>query len=85
MLSGTPVVASALPGVREPIRLTGMGETVPVGDAAALASAVARVIAGRDRYVRPRAEIKSVFDPERCVESYETLFQHLVVTGAKPR
>ena len=26
MLSGTPVVATELPGVREPVRMTGMGE-----------------------------------------------------------
>ena len=38
MLSGTPVVASDLPGVREAVRRTGMGEIVPARDAAALAS-----------------------------------------------
>jgi glycosyltransferase involved in cell wall biosynthesis len=85
MLGGVPVVASALPGVREPIRLTGMGETVPVGDAAALADAIARVIAKRNHYVRPRAEIEAVFDPDRCVDSYERLFQDLLVTSGHPR
>jgi glycosyltransferase involved in cell wall biosynthesis len=83
MLCGTPVVASALPGVREPIRLTGMGEIVPVGDAAALASAVARVIDGGDRYVRTRAEIESFFDLDRCVHRYEALFQDLLVASGR--
>src|SRR5215212_5474235 len=40
MLCGTPVVASDLPGVREPVRLTGMGRIVPVADAGALARAL---------------------------------------------
>jgi glycosyltransferase involved in cell wall biosynthesis len=83
MLCGTPVVASALPGVREPIRLTGMGEVVPVGDAAALASAVARVIEGGDGYVRTRAEIESFFDLDRCVHRYEALFQDLLVASGR--
>ena len=39
MLRGTPSVASDLPGVRQPVRMTGMGRVVPVGDAPALAGA----------------------------------------------
>ena len=34
MLRGVPVVASDLPGVRQPVRMTGMGEIAPIGDAA---------------------------------------------------
>ena len=34
MLCGTPVVATALPGVRQPVMMTGMGKVVPVADAA---------------------------------------------------
>ncbi len=81
MLCGTPVVASALPGVREPVRLTGMGKIVPVGDAAALADAVIRVVTERDRYLRSRVEIESIFDIERCVDRYESVFQDLLVTS----
>ena len=57
MLCGTPVVASALPGVREPLRLTGMGVLAAPGDVAALAGAIDRVAADRASYVRPRAEV----------------------------
>ena len=39
MMCGTPVVASALPGVRMPTQMTGMGRTVPIKDSAALAEA----------------------------------------------
>jgi len=40
MIQGTPSIASNLPGVRVPPRLTGMGEVVPIGDADALADAI---------------------------------------------
>jgi hypothetical protein len=39
MLCGTPSIASDLPGVRRPPRMTGMGEVVPIGDSSALAEA----------------------------------------------
>jgi glycosyltransferase involved in cell wall biosynthesis len=74
MLTGTPVVASDLPGVREPVRATGMGELVPPRDPPALAAALVRVLQGRQRYVRPRAEIARAFDLERAVVEYEALF-----------
>jgi glycosyltransferase involved in cell wall biosynthesis len=77
MLCGTPVVVSDLPGVRQPVRRTGMGEVVPVGDAAALASALERVLGRRAEYERPREAIASVYDPARTVDAYEELFARL--------
>lgn len=74
MLCGTPVVASDLPGVREPIRWTGMGEVVPVGNAPALADAVSRVLTDRDRYYRPRNEVALRFGLDPCLDRYEALF-----------
>lgn len=77
MLCGTPSVASALPGVRQPVHQTGMGEVVPVGDSDALAAAILRVIELRERYVRPRAEIAAKFSTEKTAEAYERLFETL--------
>ncbi len=77
MLSGCPVVASNLPGVREPARLTGMGEVVPVGDARGLADGIVKVLEHRSRYTRPRAEIEQMFDLSSTVARYEELFQEL--------
>ena len=74
MLAGTPVVATDLPGVREVVRRTGMGETVPVGDVTALVEALVRVLRRRDDYVRPRETIASVFSLERSLRHYECLF-----------
>ena len=75
MLCGTPVVASNLPGVRQPIRMTGMGEVIPIGDSGALARAVIGILEHKARYVRPRAEIGAIFGLEQTVESYEGLFE----------
>ena len=78
MLSGCPVVATNLPGVREPIRMTGMGEVVPIKDAHALADAIVRVLQDRSKYVRPRQEIAEMFAIEKTVAAYEQLFGELL-------
>ncbi|MGB9594522.1 MAG: glycosyltransferase family 4 protein, partial [Anaerolineae bacterium] len=77
MLCGTPVVASNLPGVRVPTRVTGMGETVPIRNEVALAEAVVRVIRNREQYVRPREEIERAFSLETTQKLYEELFERL--------
>lgn len=82
MLSGTPVVASALPGVRQVVRSTGMGETVPPRDPKALADAVARVLTRPERYVRSRAEIERLYDLAVSVDRYEELFANCVAETA---
>ena len=83
MLCGTPVVASGLPGVREVVRSTGMGEVVPPGDAAALAAAIARVIDEPGRYHRTREEIEELYALERTVARYEQLFGSVIGAAAE--
>lgn len=83
MLCGTPSVASDLPGVRQPVRMTGMGEVVPVGDPNALAEALINVIRDRPRYVRPPEEISARFSPETNALEYERLFEALLVEKGK--
>jgi glycosyltransferase involved in cell wall biosynthesis len=84
MLAGTPVVASDLPGVREAVRRTGMGEVVPPADPAALAAALVRVIQRRSDYERPQAIVTAAFDLERSIGEYESLFGELVgATGTR--
>jgi glycosyltransferase involved in cell wall biosynthesis len=75
MLCGVPVVASDLPGVREPIKLTGMGEIIPLADAVALGDAVSRIVSERSRYARARADIARLFELDACLDRYEELFQ----------
>lgn len=83
MLCGTPSIASNLPGVRVPPQSTGMGEVVPIGDSAALADAILRVLDHQEHYVRPRAEIAAQYSTARTAELYEDLFQELVVEKAR--
>jgi glycosyltransferase involved in cell wall biosynthesis len=78
MLCGTPSIASDLPGVRQPVRMTGMGEVVPIRDSNALADAVVRVLNDRGKYIRPRSEIEALFSTERTAELYEQLFEKLL-------
>ena len=77
MLAGTPVVATDLPGVREPIRQTGMGLTVPPGDASALAAAIVEVIHNHERFVQPATTIRRCFDPAQSLQFYENTFEKL--------
>lgn len=79
MLCGTPVVATDLPGVRQPVRMTGMGVVVDAADASAIAHGVIDVMSRNDQLVRPRAEIEQLFDIAATVDSYERLF------GTEPR
>ncbi|MDF1515075.1 MAG: glycosyltransferase family 4 protein, partial [Anaerolineae bacterium] len=74
MLCGTPCVASNLPGVRQPVLQTGMGEIAPVGDAAGLAESLLKILDSRDAYVQPRSQIEDRFSTPKTIEGYETLF-----------
>lgn len=78
MLSGTPVVASDLPGVRVPVQTTGMGLTASPGDPAALAAALATVVRDRATYLRPRAEVERLYSSEATTTAYERLLEELV-------
>lgn len=77
MMCGTPVVASDLPGVRVPTRLTGMGRVVPIRDSHGLADGLLDVLSNREAYVRPRSEIAAQFSPNVVAEKYESLFEGL--------
>jgi glycosyltransferase involved in cell wall biosynthesis len=78
MLCGTPSIASDLPGVRQPVMQTGMGEVVGIGDGAGLAEAILRVVGEKGGYVKPRAEIADRWNTERTAMGYEALFDRLM-------
>jgi glycosyltransferase involved in cell wall biosynthesis len=77
MLCGTPVVASDLPGVRQPVLSTGMGRIVPRRNAAALAAAVLDVLDHRKEMKVAPAVLRSIYDPASVAEKYVALFQEL--------
>jgi glycosyltransferase involved in cell wall biosynthesis len=77
MLCGTPVVASNLPGVRQPIALTGMGRVVPIADPPALAEGINAVLADRAAFRQPPEAIAETFSPDAVAEKYEALFDEI--------
>lgn len=77
MMSGTPVAACGLPGVRQPVSMTGMGEITPVADPKALSDAVIRILDDKHRYVRDAGIIADCFAPDQCARDYVDLFTEL--------
>lgn len=77
MQNGVPVVACALPGVRQPVTMTGMGEVTPIGDHQALAAAIIRVLDDKARYQRDSAHIAASFSPDGTARDYLALFRYL--------
>jgi glycosyltransferase involved in cell wall biosynthesis len=77
MLQGTPTIASNLPGVRVPPRMTGMGEVVPIGDADALAEAIKNIVSQPEKYQGSPEEIANTFDPLVNAAAYEMIYKEL--------
>ncbi|MFZ0546521.1 MAG: glycosyltransferase family 4 protein, partial [Candidatus Promineifilaceae bacterium] len=77
MMNGVPAVASNLPGVRQPVTMTGMGEIVPIGSHEELAQAVIRVLDNRQHYLRSPEVITHSFSPDETAAEYIRLFNEL--------
>jgi glycosyltransferase involved in cell wall biosynthesis len=83
MQSGAPVAACNLPGVRQPVTMTGMGEVTAVGDHEALAEAVINLLRHKERYIRPAEQIAQAFSPDQTAVEYLRLFAELK-SGRRP-
>lgn len=77
MMNGVPCIASDLPGVRQPVTLTGMGEIAPIGDYEALAQKVIQVLRYPERYQADPALIAQAFSPDENAAAYHRLFEEL--------
>ena len=77
MINGTPSIASNLPGVRQPPRMTGMGEVVPIGDAPALAEALLKIFDHPDRYSGDPQEVAERFDPLHNARAYQAMYRDI--------
>ena len=75
------LIKSAAPGAREAVRVTGMGCTVPPGDPEALGRAVVDVVANREKYVKPRAEIEQAYNFQETIDRYERVFREAAARG----
>lgn len=79
MLSGTPVVASDLPGVRVPIGLTGMGLIAKPGNSDSLYNAIKLVLDNREKFLTRKMieKARSEFSSEKVIDLYRKLFDGL--------
>lgn len=75
MLHGTPVIASNLPGVRQPVKLSGMGKVAEIGDRESWAAALSDVLSDRGRFAASACNLGEMFSSLTCAAHYEELYQ----------
>ena len=77
MSCGTPVVATDLPGVRVPVKMSGMGRIVPLADAGAIASAILEIFNAPGIFRGNYAETRHRYSPDVVAAGYEKLFEEI--------
>jgi glycosyltransferase involved in cell wall biosynthesis len=77
MMNGVPSVPSALPGVRQPVKMHGMGRVARIGDTADLAACILEVLSDADKYRGDVKSIKKAYNPDSIAAEYEKLFEQL--------
>jgi glycosyltransferase involved in cell wall biosynthesis len=78
MMNGVPSVPSALPGVRQPVLMHGMGRVAEIGDPASLAGAILEVLDETQKFKGDPAGVARQYDPDAVAVEYEKLFERLV-------
>ena len=77
MMQGVPSVPSALPGVRQPVKMHGMGRVSKIGDSASLAESILEVLNEPKKFEGDIESIKKSYNPDAIVQEYENLFAKL--------
>jgi glycosyltransferase involved in cell wall biosynthesis len=77
MLQGTPVVASNLPGVADPVKRTGAGRLAEPGDIAGLANAITSVLRDPERYRPDPDAVARLYSLEATVDAYERVYNNV--------
>jgi hypothetical protein len=78
MLNGVPSVPSALPGVRQPVLMHGMGRVSKIGNSASLAEAIIGILDEADKYKGDPSQLARQYDPDSIAAEYEKLFARLM-------
>ena len=78
MMNGVPCVPSALPGVRQPVTMHGMGRVAKIGDAADLAESILHVLSEPQTFKGDMESIKRAYAPDSIAAEYEKLFAKLM-------
>lgn len=75
MLRGTPVVASDLPGVSDPVTITGYGKLARAGDVDDLSTSINDVLGNPDRYRPDPAVVDARYSLRATVDAYERVYR----------
>jgi glycosyltransferase involved in cell wall biosynthesis len=78
MMNGVPSVPSALPGVRRPVQMHGMGRVSQIGDSVSLAESILGVLDDPQKYQGDIEAIKKSYNPDSIAQEYEKLFERLM-------
>ena len=78
MLNGVPCVPSALPGVRQPVSMHGMGKLSQIGDSASLAESILEVLGAPQKFKGDIESITRLYNPDSIAQEYEKLFERLM-------
>ena len=81
MMNGVPCVPSALPGVRQPVTLHGMGRVAKIGDSADLAESILGVLNEPQKFKGNIDAIRKAYNPDSIAQEYEKLFGRLMKKG----
>ena len=81
MINGAPSVPSALPGVRRPVQMHGMGVVSEIGNAESLAASILEVLDHPQKYRGDVDGIKKSYEPDSVAQEYEKLFERLMKKG----
>lgn len=84
MTNGVPVAACGLPGVRQPVTMTGMGQVTAVGDHDALAQALINILDNPAAYQKDSQLIGQSFQPDQTAAEYLKLYRNLANNKREP-
>lgn len=78
MTQGTPIVASDLPGVRQPVIQTGLGKIVPLRDPGAISAAVIDILSLAEQARFVPSDFLADFQQDAVAKRYEAWMEILV-------
>jgi len=74
MMNGKPVIASDLPGVRQPVLRHAMGEIIPIGSSEELAKSIEKILQKPESYHVEPGLLADMYSPDSVAQEYERLF-----------
>ncbi|WP_077175525.1 glycosyltransferase family 4 protein [Yersinia proxima] len=79
MMRGIPVIASDLPGVRQPVLATGMGEIVKPRSASSITDALKRLMTSRPDTIQGAIKAKELYSLDATLDKFEATFKQAMM------